>query len=105
MTGKQSFLTVRRIGVTGLFAVAALASGANAAQASPSNCSSDTYDIYTVGAYCSSGSGEFRAYTRCNATLWPDYNRYGAWTRVGAGASIASCDRIDPAFNYGVQVR
>ena len=105
MTGKQPLLTVRRIGVTALFAVAALASGTSAAQASPSNCSVKNIYIYDVTARCTSGSGEYRAYTRCDATLWPDYNRYGPWTRVGSGSSTASCDSIDRAFNYGVQVR
>jgi hypothetical protein len=109
--------TARRIGVTALFAAAALASGTtvadaavtapagSAAVASPSNCAVDT-GFYWVTARCTSGSGEYRTYTRCNATLWPDYNRYGPWRRVGSGAwSTASCDSIDRIYNYGVQVR
>jgi|SRR3954469_3790008 hypothetical protein len=119
MPGKRPLSTARRIGVTALFAAAALASGTTAAHAavtapagsaalaSPSNCSVTVdWTHSTVTARCTSGSGEYRAYTRCNAILWPDYNRYGAWTRVGSGGkSTASCDEPDQPFNYGVQVR
>jgi hypothetical protein len=104
MTGKQPLLTIRRIGVTTLFAVVALAGGASAAHAAPSNCSTRDFGD-EVQATCTSGSGEFRAYTRCNAPLWPDYNRYGSWTRVGSGTSVAHCSAYDDAYNFGIQVR
>jgi hypothetical protein len=117
MPGKRPLSTARRIGVTALFAAAASASGTTvahaavtapagpAAVAAPSNCAVTT-GFSWVTARCSNGSGEYRAYTRCDATLWPDYNRYGPWTRAGSGGqSTASCDSIDRAYNYGVQVR
>lgn len=104
MTGNQPLLTVQRIGVTALFAVAALASAPNAAHAAPSNCTVNSYGYY-VTARCSSGSGEFRAYTRCRAVLWPDYKRYGSWTRVGSGTSKATCSEADSTYEYGVEVR
>ncbi|HEX6359913.1 hypothetical protein [Actinophytocola sp.] len=100
--------------MTALFAAAAFAGGTTATAvaaptgptvvAAPSNCTVST--LYSsVSAYCANGTGEYRAYTRCDATLWPDYNRYGPWTRAGSGPSTAYCEDIDRAFNYGVQVR
>jgi hypothetical protein len=95
--------------MTALFAAAAFASGttaAHAAVAAPSNCTVATFPPHSVGAYCANGTGEFRAYTRCNAPLWPDYNRYGPWVPAGSGRdSLATCDAFDTPFNYGVQVR
>ncbi|MGW3961512.1 hypothetical protein ACWED2_16935 [Amycolatopsis sp. NPDC005003] len=100
--------------MTALFAAAAFAGGTTAAVATPtgpaavaapSNCGV-TAGGYWVTAYCAGGSGEFRAYTRCDEPLWPDYNRYGPWVRAGSGAeSTAICSAYDRAFNYGVQVR
>ena len=116
MPEKRPPSTTRRIGMTALFAAAAFASGTTAAHATvaaptgpaavtaPSNCGV-TAQYSSVSAYCANGTGEYRAYTRCDATLAFDYNRYGPWTRAGSGPSTATCDGIDRAFNYGVQVR
>ena len=108
MPEKRPSSTTRRIGVTALFAAAAFTSGttaAHAAVAAPSNCTVAA-GSYWVSAYCANGTGEFRAYTRCNAPLWPDYNRYGPWVPAGSGdTSTASCSAYDAVFNYGVQVR
>lgn len=116
MPSKRRLPTARRIGVTALFAAAAFAGGITPTHAAvaapagpvtiaaPSNCTV-TNRHPSVTARCTNGSGEYRAYTRCDAALWPDYSRYGPWTRVGSGQSTASCSGLDRPYDYGVQVR
>jgi hypothetical protein len=99
----------RRLGVTAvLVAAAALgtagsASAAPGALATPSGCNVYADDGGVI-VDCARGTGEFRAYTRCDKNNWPDYDRYGKWKRPGA-LSGAECDRGDRAFNQGFQVR
>jgi hypothetical protein len=76
---------------------------ADAAPAAPTDC---RITAYQTGAHvaCATGSGQFRAYTRCDVSLWPDYNRYGRWVGV-PNFSVALCDEGDRAFNQGFQTR
>jgi hypothetical protein len=91
----------------GYAAPAVAAPAAAAAAAQPSGCEARTYDfLYRVVAYCSSGTGEYRAYARCDRRFAPDYNRYGPWTRPGpSGVSKAQCDQGDRPFNGTYQTR
>lgn len=91
------------MGVASTFTV-----GVNAAQAAPTNCS-----VGLVGsrdgswAWCTGGTGQFRAYTRCDRPFGLDYNRYGPWINTGPSAptSNALCDSGHRAFDYGYSVR
>lgn len=51
---------------------------------------------------CSSGTGTYRAYVRCDVNNFPDYDRYGSWVSIGA-TSTATCNSSDRAFNLGVR--
>lgn len=75
-----------------------------AAQAAPTGCSATAVG-YGSGAYCSGGTGEFRAKTRCDKPWAPDYDRYGAWMGVGTWSSFAKCDNGHVAFNATWQTR
>ncbi|WBB65510.1 hypothetical protein [Micromonospora sp. WMMD812] len=68
------------------------------AQAAPTGCTTGATG-YTAGAYCESGTGQFRAKTRCNKPWAPDYARYGEWMGVGTWTSFAKCDNGHLAFN------
>ena len=95
--------TARRVGLTGLLVAAASLGSVTAAEAAPSGCDYFTGPV-GVAVVCYGGSGEYRASTRCDKNNWPDYNRYGAWVRIGA-ISTATCDSSDEAFNRGHQTR
>jgi hypothetical protein len=95
--------TARRIGVTTVLVAMASLGTITAADASPSGCSLQKSD-QGVTAHCTSGSGQFRAYTRCRVSLAPDYDRYGPWVNAGDYSSVY-CWKHKGAFNQGFQVR
>jgi hypothetical protein len=95
--------TARRIGVTGALIVMATMGTVTAAEATPGGCSTQK-SSQGVTVTCSSGSGEFRAYTRCRVATFPDYDRFGPWVRAGQ-YSDAYCWKNKGAFNQGFQVR
>ncbi|GAA1308871.1 hypothetical protein GCM10009634_73320 [Saccharothrix xinjiangensis] len=75
--------------------------GAGSAAAAPSNCSTGRSYGSTSWAECTSGTGQYRAYTWCDAFLARDYKKYGPWLSPGQGRSIASCNNGDYAYDYG----
>lgn len=96
---------IRAVAVVAILAGSGTVLASSPAVAAPSNCSTSA-DYSSVTIRCPGGSGEYRAYARCIASLWPDYTRYGRWTRVGSGtSSTATCDGIDRAYPYGYQYR
>ena len=82
--------------------------GGTAAQADPYDCSGHEPNGYSYSVKCTNGTGEYRAYTKCNASLAFDYTDYGPWVRVGQ-VSTAVCIRASikdrAEAPQGVQVR
>ena len=93
----------RRIGVSAVLVAATTLGTATTADATPSGCQVVPSDQH-VTVICTSGSGEYRAYTRCDRNNWPDYNRYGRWVGLRQ-ISSATCDAGHRAFNQGLQTR
>ena len=88
------------------FGVAVFGGTAGVAQADPYDCSTWHPNVHDAAARCTNGTGEYRAYTRCDASLAFDYDAYGPWVRVGQ-TSVAKCSHYwgDRAKTAGVQVR
>jgi hypothetical protein len=76
---------------------------AEPAHADPFNCHLTQWGSWGIIARCDSGSGTYRAVTRCDKWLAPDYTRYGPEVSVG-NDSGAYCNTSDRAYNYGVQI-
>ena len=96
---------VKRISVVAAAVlVATFAVGVSPAQALPTGCFNDYNGLSTGYAYCTGGSGEYRAVTRCDNWPWFDYTRYGQWRRPGT-ASNAVCDSGDQAYNVTREAR
>ncbi|WP_250032843.1 hypothetical protein [Paractinoplanes maris] len=74
---------------------------AGPATAAPSGCNTGRSTGNTTWAACSSGTGQYRAYTWCDAFFARDYKRYGPWLSPGQGRSIAACNSSDYAYDYG----
>ena len=93
----------RRVGVTALLVSAAALGSVTAAEASPGSCS---VSASGSGSFvtCKTGTGEFRASTRCRVDTFPDYNAYGQWVKPGQ-YSEARCWKSKGAFNQGFQTR
>jgi hypothetical protein len=87
----------------GTITAASAAPGVGAVPTTPGDCLVSPSSGH-VTVICGSGTGEYRASTRCDVNNWPDYNRYGAWVTRGH-TSNAICDRGDRAFNQGFQTR
>jgi hypothetical protein len=88
------------------FAAAAVSGGTGTAQADPYDCTTWHPNVYDAAALCTNGTGEYRAYTRCDRQ-GPDYDAYGSWVRVGQ-TSVAKCNRSPHdrgAKSVGIQVR
>jgi hypothetical protein len=100
----RSATTARRIGATAVLVVAAALGTATAAGAStPDDC---TVQLYAHGAraYCSAGTGQYRAAVRCDKNNALDYNRFGAWVTAGRW-SFADCNSADRPFNQHLETR
>lgn len=67
-----------------------LVGGASPAYADAYDCRTWYPTVNKASGTCTNGTGEFRVYTRCEASLNLDYWRYGPWVRVGQ-TSTASC--------------
>lgn len=97
-------LTLRLVITSGLIAVGAVAP-ASAAYAVPSGCSSGASgNGYT--AYCSSGTGQYRAYARCYNAAGTSYTtRYGLWRSPGGSSSTATCTSSEDVGGGGIEKR
>lgn len=93
----------RRIGATTVLVAMASLGTVTAAHAAPSSCSMQSSDQGNT-VTCKSGSGEFRATTRCRVDIWPDYTAYGKWVKAG-DYSTATCWKNKGAYSPGFQVR
>ncbi|MEU7871230.1 hypothetical protein [Dactylosporangium sp. NPDC049140] len=90
--------------------VGALSALAEPASATPSGCSSYpiTWNGVAVGtgAFCTGGSGSYRAWVTCDNYA---YTRYGPW-KSGGATSYAYCDQhvliglYDPADYWGYEL-
>jgi hypothetical protein len=82
--------------------------GGTQAHADPYSCAAYKPNNWSFSAKCTGGTGEYRSYTKCNASLAFDYTEYGPWVRIGQ-VSTAVCIRAsikDKAESpQGVQVR
>ena len=95
--------SLTRIVVVALLATALAAVVGTPAHARPTNCTiravntSVSNESYAV---CSSGTGQYRAATRCDAPWYRlDYTRYGPWVPGPGYYSWATCDRGDRAYD------
>jgi len=75
--------------------------GAGPAAANPGNCDTGRSAGSTSWAECTSGTGQYRAYTWCDKWFDWDYKKYGPWRSPGGGRSIAACNDGDYAYDYG----
>ncbi|GLY44132.1 hypothetical protein Amsp01_101550 [Amycolatopsis sp. NBRC 101858] len=93
------------LGISALFGASLFALGTGTASADAYDCSVTHPERKSAAAVCTNGTGEYRAYTRCDSRLSVDYDRYGPWVRVGK-TSTAVCNvwSGDRAFNSTVQV-
>ncbi|MGW4488546.1 hypothetical protein ACWEOE_32460 [Amycolatopsis sp. NPDC004368] len=96
--------------IAGVVALGAafLTVGSVPANADPYDCSNSKPNNWSLSVKCENGTGEYRAYTKCKASLAFDYVDYGPWAR-GGNTSTAVCIRAgikDAAVApQGVQVR
>jgi hypothetical protein len=88
--------------------VSATLVGEGVAQATPTNCQKGYAGSYAGWAWCTGGTGDFRARVNCRHNEQPNtYYRYGPWIRTGpqAPTSVADCNSGDLASGVIVQTR
>jgi hypothetical protein len=103
-TPRRALPLARRISVVLLAAAGFVTFGAARADAFPTGCSAGQYFSNGGYAICTGGTGQYRVRMRCDASWWPDYNRYGPWRNAGSGQrSIAVCDGIDHPFDITLE--
>jgi hypothetical protein len=109
----RSTTTARRFATTAVLVVAAALGGATAAEAAPaagtapaSTPDDCTVQLYGHGAraYCSLGTGKYRAAVRCDKNNGFDYNRHGSWVTAGRW-SFADCNSGDRPFNQHIETQ
>jgi hypothetical protein len=111
--GRSSPRTARRLAVTAVLVVGAALGGAGTAAAAPgggallaSDPTDCTVQLYGHGAraYCSGGTGKYRAAVRCDKNGAKDYNRFGSWVTAGRW-SFADCNSADKPFNQRIELQ
>lgn len=95
-------LTLRLVATSGLLVAGAILP-ATAAYAEPTGCSNGASGNGWT-AYCSSGTGTYRAYARCYNSAGTSYvTRYGVWRSPGGSSSTATCTSSEQVGGGGIE--
>lgn len=109
----RSSATARRLGTTAVLVVVTALGATTAAEAAPTGGTAlarrptdCTVQSYSTGAraYCSSGTGQYRATVECDRNNRLDYTRRGAWVSAGRW-SFATCNSGDRPYNSGIETK